>query len=155
MNFKWNEEENKNVIRLLEACRTLVLSTSNESGEPSIAPVYFSLAEGPALDFVSKNNTQHILNLKHHSGVAGAVFQEGHSLTDITGLQMKGEICCLKNQAESTARKDYLVRFPSLNQNLPLLALFHTIPLFRFTPTWIRMTDHQPTGIRKREWTSS
>lgn len=108
-----------------------------------------------SLDFVSKTNTRHIQDLELRNSVAGSVFEEGTSLTDITGLQMKGTVLRIRDEEEKTARDNYLGRYPELKQNKVLLTLFHTLPIFRFKPIWIRMSDHQVTGIRKREWSSN
>jgi len=152
--MNWEKDEEQEVFSLLHRCKTLVLATTEASGEPAIAPVYYSINSRYKLDFVSKAATLHIQNIQNSRTVAGAVYEEGESLTDITGLQMQGVVSQLEGDQENTARGEYLLKYPSINQHPTLYKLFEKLPIFRYIPHSIRMTDHTPSGIRRRHWHS-
>jgi uncharacterized protein YhbP (UPF0306 family) len=146
----WSPSERAEVIALISSCRTLTLSTTDEMGLPCIAPVYYSHRCNSQLDFVSKEDTRHIQNLQHQPIAAGAVYREGSSLTEITGLQMRGTI--QRGEQENNARKTYLARYGEIQQHPYLERLFQNLPIFRFTPFSVTMTDHDSGGIRRRQW---
>jgi uncharacterized protein YhbP (UPF0306 family) len=137
---------------MMSTCRALVLSTVSERAEPACAPVYFQAKSITELDFVSKANSQHSLNLQHSPRAAGAIFKEGEQFTDICGLQLRGEVIELDGSAESEARELYIMRYPEISSNDFLLNLFMTTPMHRFCVHWLRFSDHQEGWVRRREW---
>jgi uncharacterized protein YhbP (UPF0306 family) len=145
-------QEIQEIDAFLAERRTLVLSTVGPSGEPACAPVYFNKQNTTSFDFVSKYESFHIENIRRCPSVAGAIYREGLQLSDICGLQIKGEVHYLESGSESEARERYMLRYPEIQANGYLRQMFMGTPMFRFKATWLRFCDHRDGVIRRREW---
>lgn len=149
---KINAQNIAKIQKIMRASKTLVLSTIGSNGEPACAPVYYNPYQYHALDFVSQEQSAHISNLPNSNSVSGAIFIEGHQLTDITGLQVKGKVKRIGASELSEARQMYMNRFPEIQNNGYLMQMFMGIPFFRFEICWVRYSCHEGGVIQKNEW---
>jgi uncharacterized protein YhbP (UPF0306 family) len=147
-----NDQDLSRIQKHLDQCRTLVLSTSDQNGLPFCAPVYYNPIDTRHVDFVSKNDSQHIVNLKPDERIAAAIFQEGKQLSDITGLQIHGFVHPLSEKDLPEARSRYMERYPEVKSNGFLMQMFMSTPLYRMEFTWMRFSEHINGWVEKKEW---
>ena len=148
-----SELEQQELQNWIKERRTLVLSTVSSSGEAACAPLYYNSQSFRQLDFVSKSESQHCQNIRNQPKVAGAIYEEGQLLSDICGIQLRGQITLLSGQKAAIARECYLERYPGVAKMSYLLETFNKTPIYRLTTSWLRFTDHQNGKIRRRQWT--
>jgi uncharacterized protein YhbP (UPF0306 family) len=147
-----DEHEKQQLLSFMNSCKALVLATVNGDSCPACAPVYYNPFSYKELDFVSKPDSQHISNLQHSLIVAGAIFQEGTQLSDITGLQIRGKIRELEGETLAEAQQRYMDRFSEVRSNGFLMQMFMSTPLFRMEVCWARHSEHVNGWIERKEW---
>ena len=149
---------------LLTGESVLTLATSDACGSWS-APVLYAatlLESKPVLFFLSSPSSRHIKNLPINGSASGSIY--AHYKGDwqaIQGLQMQGAIVEVDHQQQALWETTYFARFPEVANmiNSPasekeqkIAKAFEKSGKYRFTPSFIRITDNSDQFAHKNEW---
>ena len=150
---------------LLKRESVLTLATADACGSWS-APVLYaaSLIETqPVLYFLSSANSRHIKNLPLNASAAGSIYASYKgNWQAIQGLQMHGAIVEVDQQEQEFWQASYFARFPEVANmiNSPasekeqkIAKAFEKSGKYRFSPSYIRVTDNSDQFASKNEWT--
>ncbi|MCX8062156.1 MAG: pyridoxamine 5'-phosphate oxidase family protein [Anaerolineales bacterium] len=139
---------NEAILELL-GLSTMTLATSDLSGNPHAAPVYF-VAEELRLYFFSDSNSQHSRDLQENPLAAVAIYPEVWEWQAIRGLQMRGKAeVVLQGEEWQRAWEAYQRKFPFVKH---LRAVVARNMLYRFQPAWLRWIDNRLGLGHKQEW---
>lgn len=149
---------------LLNGESVLTLATSDACGSWS-APVLYAavqLQSKPVLYFLSSSSSRHIKNLPVNGSAAGSIYAGYQGdWQAIQGLQMHGTIIEVDQQEKAAWHASYFARFPEVANmiNAPasekeqkIAKGFEKSGKYKFTPSFIRMTDNSDQFASKSEW---
>ena len=149
---------------LLNGESVLTIATSDACGSWS-APVLYAatlLDAKPVLYFLSSSNSRHIKNLPLNGSAAGSIYASYQGdWQAIQGLQMHGAIVEVDPQQQALWQETYFARFPEVANmiNYPasekeqkIAKAFEKSGKYRFTPSFIRVTDNSDQFASKNEW---
>ena len=149
---------------LLNGESVLTIATSDACGSWS-APVLYAatlLDTQPVLYFLSSPSSRHIKNLPLNGSAAGSIYANYQGdWQAIQGLQMHGAIVEVDPQQQTLWQATYFARFPEVADmiNSPasekeqkIAKAFEKSGKYRFTPSFIRVTDNSNEFARKNEW---
>jgi hypothetical protein len=133
------------VAELLEGESTLTLSVSDVEGHPHAAPVFYvtGTGEGPRqldLLWLSSPASLHSVCLAGNPQAAVAIHRPTFRWQEIAGVQMRGVCSIVDGEEREAALRRYRERF-QLGSVLGLAIRQST--LYRFRPTWVRLTDNR------------
>ncbi len=113
-NFNWK----KYIDACLASTQYCSLATFGKEGV-WCNPVYFAWNEQYDLYFISMPHSRHMHNISENSFISVAVYStEQDTLTDVCGLQIKGEAFLLEDKDVPAAHKVYYHRvYPDGNHN--------------------------------------
>lgn len=138
-----------NIHDFLKQHKAFALSTQDADGEVYCAPLYYVEQGFLKLIFVSDPKSRHCENLEQDPHVAGTVYREGESLSEICGLQLMG-LAKKVHQQEQQYRAWYMEKFPELDSVAQMQERFMQSSLYEFEVTWLRwifMQDGRPERI--------
>lgn len=151
--------------QLLSTQSVLTLATSDACGSWS-APVLYAaslLETQPVLYFLSSANSRHIKNLPVNASAAGSIYASYRGdWQAIQGIQMHGNIVEVDQGEHDLWQTTYFARFPEVANmiNFPasqkeqnIAKAFEKSGKYRFTPSFIRVTDSSDQFASKNEWT--
>lgn len=133
------------VAALLAAESTLTLAVTGADGAPHAASVFYlpSLGEGLRqldLYWLSSSSSHHSVCLSRNAQAAVALHLPTFRWQEIAGLQMRG-VCSTVTGPE---RKPVLSRYCERFQLGTIFSLaIRQSTLYRFQPTWMRLTDNR------------
>ena len=150
---------------LLTRESVLTLATADACGSWS-APVLYAaslLETQPVLYFLSSANSRHIKNLPLNASAAGSIYVSYKGdWQAIQGLQMHGTIVEVDRQEQELWQASYFARFPevanminspALEKEQKIAKAFEKSGKYRFSPSYIRVTDNSDQFASKNEWT--
>ena len=150
---------------LLTGESVLTLATADACGSWS-APVLYAaslLENQPVLYFLSSANSRHIKNLPLNASAAGSIYASYKGdWQAIQGLQMHGAIVEVDRQEQEFWQACYFSRFPEVAKmiNSPasekeqqIAKAFEKSGKYRFSPSYIRVTDNSDQFASKNDWT--
>lgn len=150
---------------LLQTESVLTLATADACGSWS-APVLYAASlidEKPVLYFLSAHSSRHIKNLPVNGSAAASIYvgYQG-DWQAIQGLQMHGAIVEVDRQEQALWESAYFARFPEVAKMIDspasqkeqkIAKAFEKSGKYRFTPSFIRVTDNSDQFASKNEWT--
>jgi uncharacterized protein YhbP (UPF0306 family) len=131
----------------LKTQSTLVLSTSNESGEPYSAPLFYLLGDSLELYWMSSSSSEHSVHLRRCGRASISVFRATEEWRQIVGIQARGNAERVE-RASRAIMDAYIERF-HLGPVLSLAVLRSSLYVFR--PDWIRYIDNSKVFGNKFE----
>lgn len=125
---------------VLRTQSTLSLATVDDSGMPSVAPLFY-IADGDLnLYWLSSDESEHSRNLRREPHVAVAVYPQTEDWKEIRGVQMRGVAAAVNDTVRRKALvKQYCERF-RLGSILRLAIKRST--LYEFRPRSFRFLDN-------------
>jgi uncharacterized protein YhbP (UPF0306 family) len=128
------------ITDLLRQESTLALATSDEQGEPCIAPLFYLAGPDLSLFWLSSPNSRHSLNLIRTPRAAATVYRHAEQWREICGVQMRGTVTVIEEPSRRKALiKQYCERFQ-------LGTIFHLAigrsGLYAFRPDFCRYLDN-------------
>jgi uncharacterized protein YhbP (UPF0306 family) len=103
--MKGTREQLEVVAALLREQTTLSLATTNERGEPCVAPLFYGVDEDLSLYWLSSQSSLHSLNLAATPRAAATVYRSVKSWREIRGVQLRGAV----SQVTEPERRSALV----------------------------------------------
>lgn len=150
---------------LLTGESVLTLATADACGSWS-APVLYAAAlleAQPVLYFLSSGHSRHIKNLPLNGSAAGSIYASYKgNWQAIQGLQMHGAIVEVDQQEQDLWQTTYFARFPEVANMIKAPAseteqkiaqAFEKSGKYKFTPSFLRITDNSDQFAHKYEWT--
>jgi uncharacterized protein YhbP (UPF0306 family) len=148
----------------LEAQSVLTLAIDDEDGLWS-APVLYAVEianHRPYLHYLSSSSSRHSRCLSEKSTFAASIYAPYQdNWQAIKGLQMQGQVTQLLDDQRSEFEALYFARFPeiltiidspSTEQEAKIAKAFKKSAYYRFSPTYIRMTDNSDSFANRKEW---
>jgi uncharacterized protein YhbP (UPF0306 family) len=143
------KKNHKQLTELLDLS-TMTLSTTDPTGEPYAAPVYFAADEALRLYFFSDAGSRHSEDTQRDRRAAAAIYPQCRDWQEIRGLQMRGEVRAVEHGPEwDAAWEIYEAKFPFV---IELRAVVALNTLYVFEPHWVRLVDNRQGFGFKEEW---
>jgi uncharacterized protein YhbP (UPF0306 family) len=118
----------------------MALATTDESGEPCVAPLFYIPDQELNLYWLSSAKSQHSRNLRLNPEASATVYRQTEKWQEICGLQMRGGVeIVTEREQRNLLVKSYCQRF-SLGSVLRLAIRRSTLYVFR--PRWFRYIDN-------------
>jgi uncharacterized protein YhbP (UPF0306 family) len=134
------DEQYQSIAALLSAHSTMALATTDESGEPCVAPLFYIPDQELNLYWLSSAKSQHSRNLRLNPEASATVYRQTEKWQEICGLQMRGGVeIVTEREQRNVLVKSYCQRF-SLGSVLRLAIRHSTLYVFR--PRWFRYIDN-------------
>ncbi len=128
----------------------MTIASSDRSGEPHAAAVYFAAGEDLNFYYFSDPLSQHSQDLVQRPQAAVAIYPGDQDWQDIRGLQLRGDIRTVNPGTEwENAWVLYSDKFPFVVELRELVARNQ---LYVFIPTWVRLLDNRRGFGFKQEW---
>lgn len=139
------------IAHLLGEQTTLSLATTEENGQPCVAPLFYipddSVGDDLSLCWLSSPGSQHSRNLLHTPRAAATVYRAAQSWREIRGVQMSGPVNILTEpNGRAAIVKRYCERF-KLGRVFSL-AIRQSV-LHVFQPEFLRYLDNS-SGFRSK-----
>jgi len=131
------------VLALLRSQSTIMLSTCDDAGWPQATPLFYYADDDLALYWFSSPRCAHSEHISRDPRVGIAVSMPTDRWREIRGLQMRGEVSIISDDARRRVKALFCRRF-DLGATFRLAMTQSR--LFRFRPSWIRYIDNT-TGI--------
>ena len=128
------------IAALLREQNTLALATTDQRGQPCVAPLYYISDDELNLYWLSSESSLHSENLKLSPNAAAAVYRPTENWKEIRGVQLRGPVTVISDPAKRRALiKAYCERFQ-------LGAIFKTAisqcSLYALRPVFFRYIDN-------------
>jgi uncharacterized protein YhbP (UPF0306 family) len=128
------------IASLLREESTLVLATTDEQGQPCVAPVFYIAAEDLTLFWLSAETSLHSQNLKRAPMAAGAIYRHTENWKEIRGVQLRGPVTVID---DSERRRAVIAAY---GERFQLGVLFKTAisrcSLYALRPVFFRYIDN-------------
>ncbi|NLG98529.1 MAG: UbiX family flavin prenyltransferase [Chloroflexi bacterium] len=146
-----NEADAHQTMNELWSVPSMTLATTGADGMPHAAPVYFAADQNRQnLYFFSAKDSQHSRDVAGNPRAAVSIHPQVDSWQEIRGLQMRGEVHLVTEDAAwQAAWENYLVKFPFTSGLKDVIA---QNALYTFRPQWIRLIDNRREFGYKEEW---
>lgn len=119
----------------------MTLATTDESGQPHAAAVYFAADDAGRLYFFSDPNTAHARNLARSPRAAATIQPRERDWRAIRGLQLHGEVLPVAPGADwERAFELYVAKFPFVSE---LKDALKQNTLYVLLPDWVRLVDNR------------
>ena len=126
----------------LDAHHMLTLATVGAQGEPQAADLYYAMAEGMQMCFISASSSRHSANIGRDGRVACTIHAVSTRWRDIRGIQLEGTCARMTALEEACAWSHYIARFPFVISDSLLRAALDGVTIYRITPCWLRWIDN-------------
>ena len=148
----------------LQSQSILTLATVDANGPWSTPVLYAAAMEDhrPVLYFLSSSSSRHSKSLSEKSSFAASIYAPyQNDWQAIKGLQMQGAITVLVDDQRPEFEALYFARFPEVLtiidspgtlHEVTIANAFKTSTYYRFSPTYIRMTDNSDSFANRKEW---
>ncbi|HXR38736.1 MAG TPA: pyridoxamine 5'-phosphate oxidase family protein [Terracidiphilus sp.] len=128
------------IAALLKEENTLALATTDEAGQPCVAPLFYIVDEDLSLFWLSSEASLHSENLNRNPGAAVTVYTHTAKWREIRGVQMRGAVSVIADPKHRRAIiRTYCQRFQL--RSIFRLAISRCA-LFVFRPEFIRFIDN-------------
>jgi uncharacterized protein YhbP (UPF0306 family) len=133
-------KELETIAALLREESTLALATTDEQGQPCVAPLYYIADEELTLFWLSSQTSLHSRNLKRAPMAAAAIYRHTENWKEIRGVQLRGPVTMIADKERRRALvAAYCERFQ-------LGVLFKTAisqcSLYALSPVFFRYIDN-------------
>lgn len=148
----------------LQSQSVLSLATADADGPWSAPVLYVADLQNkqPTLYFLSSASSRHIKSLPDNGLTAGSIYAAYASdWQAIQGVQMQGLIAPLTDSERTQFEMLYFSRFPEISkiidnpsshQETKIAGAFKNSTYYRFSPTYIRVTDNSDAFANRQEW---
>ncbi|MDX7998593.1 hypothetical protein FE394_05160 [Xenorhabdus sp. Reich] len=127
-------KKNLTIKQYLTKQHVLTLCTSSTQDLWCASCFYVFDSDSMAFWFMTEVNTRHGQMMQKNPIVAGTVAGQIHNVTEIKGIQFRGEVILLTGEAETVARERYCHHFP--------IALTAKSPIWQLNLNKIKMVDN-------------
>jgi uncharacterized protein YhbP (UPF0306 family) len=128
------------IAALLRQESTLALATTDELGQPCIAPLFYLAGPDLALFWLSSASSLHSRNLERVPQAAATVYRHAEKWKDIRGVQMRGTVAVVTD----TVRRNALIKLYC--ERFQLGSVFRLAigrsRLYEFRPAFFRYLDN-------------
>ncbi len=148
------------IAAVLATWKTMTLATSDETGRPWAATVFYASDADLNLYFVSDEKTRHGRDLCRTQRVAAAINADAATWDEVIGVQLEGEARVLDGAPREAALSLYLDKFPAvrrlfdaprgLSERL-IAARLRSTSFWCLVPQRIRLVDNREGFGWKRE----
>jgi uncharacterized protein YhbP (UPF0306 family) len=133
-------KQRETIASVLREENTLALATTDEQGQPCVAPVYYIADEELTLYWLSSETSLHSRNLKRAPMAAGAIYRHTENWNEIRGVQLRGPVTVID---DSDRRRALIAAYC---ERFQLGALFKTAisrcSLYALRPVLFRYIDN-------------
>lgn len=144
--------KDQQIATFLAVCRTASLATVDREGLPCNANVQFASDAGWRLVWVSGASAVHSQNVVDRPDAAITIYAHDDRPEVIHGLQLRGHVELLDDEAAKDALDLYAEKYPFVTEP-PYHQAIARQRFYRFTPTWLRWIDNREGFGRKFEKT--
>ena len=127
---------------------TMTLATVGNKVASAAAVFYLPIKNNTSLIFVSKPESEHILNCKMEPRCAATIQDDGQAWEVIKGAQLKGTV----NVAEEKYWTNYLEKYPYIKNNKTLSKELERVELYEFEIIWGRIIDNSKGFGNRKEY---
>ena len=127
---------------------TMTLATVGNKVASAAAVFYLPIKNNTSLIFVSKPESEHILNCKMEPRCAATIQDDGLAWEVIKGAQLKGIISI----AEENYWTNYFQKYPYTKSNKTLSKTLEKVKLYEFKIEWARLIDNSKGFGNKEEY---
>jgi uncharacterized protein YhbP (UPF0306 family) len=133
-------KELETIASLLREESTLALATTDEQGQPCVAPLFYIADEELTLFWFSSRASLHSRNLKRAPMAAAAIYRHTENWKEIRGVQLRGPVTVI---ADKERRRALIAAYC---ERFRLGALFKTAigrcSLYALRPVFFRYIDN-------------
>jgi uncharacterized protein YhbP (UPF0306 family) len=133
-------KELETIAALLRDESTLALATTDEQGQPCVAPLFYIAGEELTLFWLSLETSLHSQNLKRAPMAAAAIYRHTENWKEIRGVQLRGPVTVI---AEPERRRALIAAYC---ERFQLGAVFKTAisqcSLYALRPVFFRYIDN-------------
>ena len=106
------QKQMETIAALLREQSTLALATTDEQGQPCVAPLYYIVDEDLSLYWLSSPASLHSQNLKRAPSAAATIYRPTENWKEIRGVQLRGPVTVISDSKRRRALiKAYCERF--------------------------------------------
>ncbi|AOM42897.1 YhbP family protein [Xenorhabdus hominickii] len=132
------------ICRYLAKRHVFTLCTSLNQDLWCASCFYVFDVDSMALWFMTESDTRHGQMMQVNPSIAGTVAGQTRNIAQIKGIQFRGKVVLLADDAESVARARYCRRFP--------IALTAKSPIWQLNLNEIKMVDNTLGFGKKLHW---
>jgi len=134
------------VLTFVKERSTAVLGTVSKDGGVQVAPIHYVVDNDSSFLFKSRATSDHISALASNNAAALAIYRHDSSFTLKAGVQLKGKVLRITDEAEMAACVElYSEVFAGARENFDPVAVLvlsdAPSTLFRFVPEWYKFVD--------------
>jgi uncharacterized protein YhbP (UPF0306 family) len=133
-------KELETIAALLREESTLALATTDEQGQPCVAPLYYIADEELTLFWLSSRTSLHGRNLKRAPMAAATIYRHTENWKEIRGVQLRGPVIVV---ADKERRRALIAAYC---ERFQLGVLFKTAigqcTLYALRPVYFRYIDN-------------
>jgi hypothetical protein len=106
------QKQLETIAALLREESTLALATTDEQGQPCVAPLFYIADEELTLFWLSSETSLHSQNLKRTPAAAATIYRHTENWKEIRGVQLRGPVIVVDDPERRRALiKAYCERF--------------------------------------------
>lgn len=134
------QKQLETIAALLREESTLALATTDEQGQPCVAPLFYIADEELTLFWLSSETSLHSQNLKRTPAAAATIYRHTENWKEIRGVQLRGTVSKVTDPVRRAALiKVYCERF-KIGRVLRLA--IRQSALYAFQPEFLRSIDN-------------
>lgn len=142
-------EEVETITALLREESTLALATTDEQGQPCVAPLFYIAGEDLTLFWLSAETSLHSQNLKRAPMAAATIYRNIKNWREIRGIQLRGPVHVIDDPERRRALIEvYCERF---QLGAIFMAAISQCSLYALRPVFCRYIDNSKVFGRKVE----
>lgn len=143
------QKQLETIAALLREQSTLALATSDEQGQPCVAPLFYIADETLTIYWLSSPASLHSQNLKRVPSAAATIYRPTESWKEIRGVQLRGRVTVIADPARRRALiKAYSERF---QLGAIFKAAISRCSLYALRPVFFRYIDNSKVFGHKFE----
>lgn len=143
------QKQRETIAALLREQSTLALATTDEQGQPCVAPLYYIADEELSLYWLSSETSLHSENLKRAPAAAATIYRQTENWKEIRGVQLRGHVTVI---SDPTRRRELIKTYC---ERFQLGAIFKAAisqcSLYALRPIFIRSIDNSTVFGHKFE----
>lgn len=133
-------EDLETIAAFLREQSTLALATTDEQGQPCVAPLYYIVDEDLTLFWLSSEASLHSENLKRAPSAAATIYRQSENWREIRGVQLRGTVTVIADPKRRRALiKTYCQRF---QLGAVFKAAISQCSLYALRPVFFRSIDN-------------
>ena len=143
------QKQLETIAALLREQSTLALATTDEQGQPCVAPLYYITDEELTLYWLSSETSLHSQNLKRAPTAAATIYRSTENWKEIRGVQLRGHVTVITDPTRRRALiKAYCERF---QLGAIFKATISQCSLYALRPVFFRSIDNSKVFGHKFE----